>query len=42
MTVLRNWCIALEKEAVKFLVSVKGRKFLVLYLDGFCYKGLGR
>jgi hypothetical protein len=39
---LRNWCMALEKEAVNFRVSVKGRKFLELPLEGFCYRKLGR
>ena len=34
--------MALEKEAKKFRVSVKGRKFLAVPLEGLCYRELGR
>jgi len=38
VTMLRNWCVVLEKEAVKFRVSVKGRQFLAFPLEEFCYR----
>jgi hypothetical protein len=34
--------MALEKKAIKYRVSVKGRKFLAVPLEGLSYRELGR